>query len=68
MITIKGSDSNRVIKEINIQAIVRITSNELTFLRANQKAHEVQSDLEAVIEKYFEGCDWAGSNSPEWVY
>jgi len=67
-IKVRGSDSARIITEISINAVVRLDRDKLTFEKSNEKVRQINADLEAVIEKYFEVCDWLPDTKVQFEY
>ena len=67
-IKVRGGNSARVITEITINAVVRLDRDKLSFEKSKEKVNQINADLEAVIEKYFEVCDWLPDTKVQFEY
>ena len=67
-ITVRGHSGGRIIQKIEINADVLIDRDKLSFEKSKFRAAEIQKDLETVIEKYFDGCDWVADPAPRFEY
>ena len=68
LIKVQGSNSARVTTGITINAVVYLDRDKLTLAKATEKAAEINADLEKVIEKYFEVCDWLPDTKVQFEY